>query len=59
MIGHYIIHSENILVFIILLFLVNMFIYFERLIESTIKRALSMSLCENVSVDNLYDLKYK
>ena len=53
MIGHYIIHSENILVFIILLFLVNMFIYFERLIESTIKRALSMSLRENVTVDNL------
>ena len=47
MIGHYVIYFENILVFIFLLFWLIYFVIFERLILSTSKSVLLMSLCEN------------
>ena len=47
MIGHYVIYFENILVFILLLFWLIYFVIFERLILSTSKSVLLMSLWES------------
>ena len=50
MIGHYIIHFESILFFILLLIQLIYFIIFERLIQYALKRVLLMSLCESITV---------